>query len=93
MPDNEICGSGNSSGMIVQVALAASQALGLESDTSASSTDANLPISRGIPAITIDGGGRGGSSHSPDEWYEETADAFKGPQWAALIVATLAGVM
>jgi acetylornithine deacetylase/succinyl-diaminopimelate desuccinylase-like protein len=78
---------------IVQVALAASEALGLESDTSASSTDANLPISRGIPAITIDGGGRGGSSHSPDEWYEETADAFKGPQWAALIVATLAGVM
>jgi acetylornithine deacetylase/succinyl-diaminopimelate desuccinylase-like protein len=78
---------------IVQVALAASGALGLDSDTGASSTDANLPISRGVPAITIDGGGRGGSSHSPDEWYEETPDAFKGPQWAALIVAALAGVM
>jgi hypothetical protein len=77
---------------IVQVALAASGVLGLDSSTGASSTDANIPISRGIPAITIDGGGRGGASHSPEEWYEETEDAYKGPQWAALIVAALAGV-
>jgi acetylornithine deacetylase/succinyl-diaminopimelate desuccinylase-like protein len=77
---------------IVVAALAAARALGLESETGASSTDANIPMSLGIPAITIDGGGRGGSSHAPEEWYEETADSYKGPQWAALIVAMLAGI-
>jgi tripeptide aminopeptidase len=77
---------------IVQAALAAARALGLESETSASSTDANIPMSLGFPSITIDGGGRGGDSHAPGEWYEETADSYKGPQWAALIVAMLAGV-
>jgi acetylornithine deacetylase/succinyl-diaminopimelate desuccinylase-like protein len=77
---------------IVVTALAAARALGLESETSASSTDANIPMSMGIPSITIDGGGRGGASHAPEEWYEETADSYKGPQWAALIVAMLAGL-
>jgi acetylornithine deacetylase/succinyl-diaminopimelate desuccinylase-like protein len=85
-------GSQPESASIVQVALTAAGALGFASSTGASSTDANLPISLGIPAITIDGGGRGGSSHSPDEWYEDTEDAYRGPQWAALIVAALAGV-
>jgi len=77
---------------IVQTALAAARALGLESDTGASSTDANIPISLGIPAITIDGGGSGGANHAPDEWYDETTDSYRGPQWALLIVAMLAGV-
>jgi acetylornithine deacetylase/succinyl-diaminopimelate desuccinylase-like protein len=77
---------------IVVTALAAAGALGLESETSASSTDANLPMSMGIPSITIDGGGRGGDSHAPGEWYEETVDSYRGPQWAALIVAMLAGI-
>ena len=77
---------------IVQVALAAARSLGIESETSASSTDSNIPMSLGIPAITIDGGGRGGASHAPEEWYEETPDSYKGAQWAALIVAALAGV-
>ena len=78
--------------VIVDAALAAASALGVTSGQVASSTDANLPISLGIPAITIDGGGRGGGAHAVDEWYEETADSFKGPQWALLIAATLAGV-
>jgi acetylornithine deacetylase/succinyl-diaminopimelate desuccinylase-like protein len=37
-----------------------------------SSTDANLPLSVGIPAIAIGGGGQGGGSHSLDEWYDPT---------------------
>lgn len=37
-----------------------------------SSTDANVPLSLGIPAIAIGGGGLGGGSHSLDEWYETT---------------------
>lgn len=81
-----------SSAPIVRAALAAAQALGQRSILVASSTDANIPISMGIPAVTIDGGGRGGDSHTLNEWYEDTRDAYKGPQWAALIVAMLAGL-
>jgi acetylornithine deacetylase/succinyl-diaminopimelate desuccinylase-like protein len=77
---------------IVQVALAAARAVGYAPSTGASSTDANLPISMGIPAITIDGGGKSDGAHSVGEWYDDGADGWKGPQWALLIVAALAGV-
>jgi tripeptide aminopeptidase len=77
---------------IVQTAVAASKALGLTSDLEPSSTDSNIPMSLGIPALTLDGGGRGGGTHALDEWYEETPDSYKGPQWVALVVAMLAGV-
>lgn len=60
--------------------------------TQASSTDANLPISLGIPAITINGGGRGGGAHGTEEFYQETPDSYKGPQFAIIIVTALAGV-
>ena len=81
-----------SSAPIVRGALTAARVLGQRSSLIASSTDANIPISMGIPAITIEGGGRGGDSHTLAEWYEDTPDAYKGPQWAALIVAMLAGL-
>ncbi|MDH5233450.1 MAG: M20/M25/M40 family metallo-hydrolase [Gemmatimonadota bacterium] len=77
---------------IVQTAMAAVRAVGWTPSTSASSTDANLPISMGIPAITINGGGTGGGAHGTQEYYEETPDAYKGPQLALLIIAALAGV-
>ena len=77
---------------IVRTALEASKALGAEqTPTGASSTDSNLPMSLGIPAITIGGGGKGSGAHSLTETFEETPDGYKGPQWALLIVAALAG--
>jgi tripeptide aminopeptidase len=77
---------------IVRTALSAAVALGAEkAPTTASSTDANLPMSLGIPAITIGGGGKGSGAHSLTESFEETPDGYKGPQWALLIVAALAG--
>jgi len=80
------------SAFIVRTALASAEALGSRSQTGASSTDSNIPISLGVPAITIDGGGRGGGSHSLQEWYDDGERGWLGPQWALLIVATLAGV-
>lgn len=77
---------------IVQTALNAAKSLGFTTQTGASSTDANIPISMGIPAIRLGGGGQGGGAHSLDEWYVETANSYLGPQWAALVVAALAGV-
>jgi tripeptide aminopeptidase len=77
---------------IVQKAIAAAKAFQIPIFATASgSTDSNIPISLGIPAITIAGGGRSPNAHSIDEWFEEGPDAYKGPQMAALLVALLAG--
>jgi acetylornithine deacetylase/succinyl-diaminopimelate desuccinylase-like protein len=82
---------------IVQVALrardllVAGKQLVVPAGTEASSTDANIPISLGVPAITIDGGGRGFGAHSLSERYEDGPDGWKGPQWAAIIAVALAG--
>jgi len=77
---------------IVQTALNAAKALGFTSSTGASSTDANLPISLGIPAIRLGGGGNGEGAHSLGERYSDGPNGWLGPQWAALIVAALVGV-
>ena len=79
------------SAYIVRVAEEAGKALGISPRLGASSTDANIPISLGVPGITIDGGGRGGGSHGLDEWYEDGPEGWKGVQWAALLVLGLAG--
>jgi di/tripeptidase len=57
----------------------------------ASSTDANLAMSLGIPAVTIGGGGEGGGQHSLNEWYKPT-NAHLGPQNALLTLLMLAGL-
>jgi tripeptide aminopeptidase len=44
--------------------------LGNRSRLERSSTDANIPLSLGVPAIAVGGGGRGGGSHSLEEWYD-----------------------
>jgi tripeptide aminopeptidase len=80
------------SARIVRAARDGASLLGLGGHVGASSTDANVPISLGIPGITIDGGGRGEGAHGLDEWYEDGPGGWKGPQWAALLVLTLAGV-
>jgi acetylornithine deacetylase/succinyl-diaminopimelate desuccinylase-like protein len=56
-----------------------------------SSTDSNLAMSLGIPAVTIGGGGEGGNWHSRNEWYRPV-DAWMGPQNALLTMLVLTGV-
>lgn len=85
-------GGQSDSSRVVQVALQAGRALGFSATTGASSTDANIPIALGIPAITIDGGGHGEGAHSLNEWYEDGPNGWLGPQWAALVLARLAVV-
>ena len=84
-------GAQSDSARIVQVAIHAGHTLGFMPATSASSTDANIPISLGVPGITLDGGGHGEGAHSLHEWYEDGPSGWLGPQWAALVVAKLAG--
>ncbi len=50
-----------------------------------SSTDSNVPIARGIPAITIGGGGAGGAAHSLDEYFINR-DGAVGVQRALLVL-------
>lgn len=50
-----------------------------------SSTDSNIPISMGIPAITMGGGGKSDNAHSLAEWFEP-ANAWKGPQTVLLTI-------
>jgi tripeptide aminopeptidase len=78
---------------IVRAALAAATVLGEKADVGASSTDSNVPIGLGIPAVTIDGGGRGRGSHSLSESYDDTPRGYVGAQWAALLALSLAGVL
>lgn len=55
------------------------------------STDANVPISIGIPAICICGGGEGGNYHSLEEWFDPT-DAYMGPQRNLLTLFAMVGL-
>lgn len=77
---------------IVQAAWAASEAVAVPPEFGpASSTDANLPMSLGIPAIRLCGGGAEGNNHSLDEWYDPT-NAYRGPQKIFMTVLGLVGV-
>jgi acetylornithine deacetylase/succinyl-diaminopimelate desuccinylase-like protein len=46
--------------------------LGIRTQERTASTDANLPLSLGIPAVTIGAGGEGGGVHTRGEWYDAT---------------------
>lgn len=79
---------------IVETSFAASTALGLASSLGdASSTDANLPINKGIPAVRLGGGGDEGNTHSftDPEWFDPK-DSHLGPQRVLLTVLALTGV-
>ncbi len=56
-----------------------------------SSTDANIPLSLGIPAIAVGGGGRSGGAHSLCEWYDPTGREL-GVKRILLTILSLAGV-
>lgn len=64
------CGETPMTAPIVRAADATIRAFGLTPVFTISSTDANVPMSLGIPAITIGRGGPGGRAHAPDEWTD-----------------------
>jgi acetylornithine deacetylase/succinyl-diaminopimelate desuccinylase-like protein len=57
------------SSAILQYLRAVDAHLGIRSHLDCSSTDANIPLSLGIPAIAIGAGGAGGGAHTTEEWY------------------------
>ncbi len=76
----------------VQAAWASAKAIGRNPKLDEpSSTDSNLPISLGIPAVTLGGGGKDENNHSPSEWFDPT-DAYLGPQKVFLTILGLVGM-
>jgi tripeptide aminopeptidase len=65
--------------------------LGNRSRLERSSTDANIPLSLGVPAVSRGGGGKGGGSHTLAEWYDASGRDL-GVKRLFLATLTLAGV-
>jgi acetylornithine deacetylase/succinyl-diaminopimelate desuccinylase-like protein len=76
---------------LVQSAIAATQAIGLVPELSSSSTDANVPMAAGIPAIAIGAGGEAGGTHTLREWYDNKGGPA-GLERALMIVLDAAGI-
>jgi acetylornithine deacetylase/succinyl-diaminopimelate desuccinylase-like protein len=74
---------------IVQTALAVSRAMSISETLREGSTDSNVPMNMGIPAITIGGGGGGSGAHSLNEAFD-THDSWRGTQRAILLAVSLA---
>jgi len=76
---------------LVTLAIESTKLIGVEPRLDQSSTDSNLPISLGIPAITLGAGGTASASHTLAEWYEPR-DRDKGLKRGLLVILGLAGV-
>jgi tripeptide aminopeptidase len=81
-------GRASATSPIVQAAVSVTRALDIPVSFSEGSTDSNFPISLGIPAVTIDTGGRGSGAHTENEMFD-TTDAWKGTQRALLLAVAL----
>ncbi len=74
---------------IVQAAVSVTRTLGFPAILDEGSTDSNIPMNLGIPAITIDGGGQGSGAHALDEQFDQT-NSWQGSQRALLVAIALA---
>jgi len=74
---------------LVQAALEVTRRFGVEPRLDVGSTDANIPMSMGIPALAIGGGGTSGSIHTPEEWFDPSHRDL-GIQRLLLLIAVLA---
>ena len=77
--------------IMVEAAVRSNTAFGHKTVLSGASTDANVPMALGIPAIVIGGGGKTGGFHALSEWIDMT-DAWKGAQNSLVTVLGLVGV-
>jgi len=74
---------------LLQAAVETTRRFDVEPRFEVGSTDANIPMSMGIPAIAIGGGGASGNIHTPEEWFDPV-DRDLGIQRLLALVAVLA---
>jgi len=84
-------GSCDPASRLLAMAVSATEEVGGTPKLVASSTDANVPMAIGIPAITLGAGGEAGLAHTEDEWYRNEGGA-EGIVRALLTIAGAAGV-
>jgi tripeptide aminopeptidase len=86
------CGETPLDSPLVQTAAAVIKAFGKTPEFSFGSTDSNIPMSLGIPAITIGAGGPSGRAHSPDEWTDvDPANNVQNVRMALAIILAADG--
>ncbi|RYC68868.1 M20/M25/M40 family metallo-hydrolase [Spirosoma sordidisoli] len=76
---------------LVQRAMAVARFMGVTPQLSVGSTNANTPIAKGIPTVTIGSGGTGGGAHSLNEWWLNDK-GYLGMQRILLVLLAEAGV-
>ncbi|MFD1256829.1 M20/M25/M40 family metallo-hydrolase [Mucilaginibacter terrae] len=75
----------------VQRAIAATSYFKVSPSLGVSSTNANIPISKGIPAVTIGSGGKSGGAHALGEWFLDDK-GYEATQRALLLLLAEAGL-
>jgi tripeptide aminopeptidase len=86
---NRPAGQTPANSAIVQATVSVTRALGFPITLDEGSTDSNIAMSLGIPAVTVDGGGRGRGAHALDEQFDQT-NSWQGSQRALLLAIALA---
>ena len=76
----------------VQRAIATASFLQASPSLGVGSTNSNIPISKGIPAVTIGSGGKSGGAHALGEWWLDDKKAYIATQRALLLLLAEAGV-
>ncbi len=84
-------GEGDRGAPLIQRALATTEVFGVQGQFGRSSTDSNVPIALGVPAVTIGRGGIGFGGHSPGEYWVNV-DGHLAIQRALLLVVAEAGM-
>lgn len=91
MVGNRPSGTIDPSTPLIQRAMAATRVFGAEPRLGTGSTDSNVPIARGIPAVTVGRGGDGAGAHSLNEWWADV-DGHLAIQRTILLVVAEAGL-
>ena len=77
---------------LVQRAMAVTKHFGVTPRLTRGSTNSNIPISLGIPSVTIGRGGKGGNIHSLAEWWYNDR-GYRSIQLSLLLVLMEAGFL
>tara|TARA_R110002012_G_scaffold56192_3_gene143872 strand:- start:12299 stop:13603 length:1305 start_codon:yes stop_codon:yes gene_type:complete len=77
---------------LIQRTMAATKLFGETPELGRGSTNINIPVSKGIPAVCIGRGGQGGGAHSLHEWYLNDEESDESIQLAMLITLSQAGL-
>ncbi|MEO9037798.1 MAG: M20/M25/M40 family metallo-hydrolase [Gemmatimonadaceae bacterium] len=81
------CGETPAEHDLVRSAVEATRLVGRQPDLALASTDANVPISCGIPAIALGAGGRGGDAHTHGEWFDNVSGSVGVARALTIVMA------